>query len=322
MSKKPNFIAIGKRTIEMEQKSIHALTHRLDKGFEQACESLMQCRGRVVVTGIGKSGHIANKIAATLSSTGTPAFFMHPAEASHGDLGMLTANDAVLALSGSGNTNELLTLLPLIKRIGVPLIAMTGNLQSTLAQSADIHLDVSVEEEACPLGLAPTSSTTAALVMCDALAIALLEARGFSAEDFAFSHPGGTLGRRLLLKVSDVMEADFPQVKPEALLAEGLMEISQKGLGMTTITDQSHALLGIFTDGDLRRAIDRRDDLHNTNMSDLMIKNPITISDDMLAAQAMKIIEDNNISCLAVTTENNIVLGVVHLHALIKAGLA
>ena len=322
MSKKPNFIAIGKRTIEMEQKSIHALLHRLDKGFEQACESLMQCRGRVVVTGIGKSGHIANKIAATLSSTGTPAFFMHPAEASHGDLGMLTANDAVLALSGSGNTNELLTLLPLIKRIGVPLIAMTGNLQSTLAQSADIHIDVSVEEEACPLGRAPTSSTTAALVMGDALAIALLEARGFSAEDFAFSHPGGTLGRRLLLKVSDVMEADFPQVKPEALLAEGLMEISQKGLGMTTITDQSHALLGIFTDGDLRRAIDRRDDLHNTNMSDLMIKNPITISDDMLAAQAMKIIEDNNISCLAVTTENNIVLGVVHLHALIKAGLA
>jgi len=322
MSKKPNFIAIGKRTIEMEQKSIFALLHRLGKSFEQACESLMRCQGRVVVTGIGKSGHIANKIAATLSSTGTPAFFMHPAEASHGDLGMLTANDVVLTLSGSGNTNELLTLLPLIKRIGVPLIAMTGNLQSTLAQSADIHLDVSVEEEACPLGLAPTSSTTAALVMGDALAIALLEARGFSAEDFAFSHPGGTLGRRLLLKVSDVMEADFPQVKPEALLAEGLLEISQKGLGMTTITDQSHALLGIFTDGDLRRAIDRRDDLHNTNMSDLMIKNPITISDNMLAAQAMKIIEDNNISCLAVTTENNIVLGVVHLHALIKAGLA
>ncbi len=322
MSKKSNFIAIGRRTIEMEQKAIHALLHRLDKAFEQACESLLQCPGRVVVTGIGKSGHIANKIAATLSSTGTPAFFMHPAEASHGDLGMLTASDIVLALSGSGNTNELLTLLPLIKRIGVPLIAMTGNLQSTLAQSADIHLDVSVEEEACPLGLAPTSSTTTALVMGDALAIALLEARGFSAEDFAFSHPGGTLGRRLLLKVSDVMEADFPQVNPEALLAEGLMEISQKGLGMTTITDQSHALLGIFTDGDLRRAIDRRDDLHNTNMSALMIKNPITVSDDMLAAQAMKIIEDNNISCLAVTTDNNIVLGVVHLHALIKAGLA
>ena len=322
MSRKPSFIDIGKRTIEMEEKSIHALLNRLDKTFEQACESLLQCNGRVVVTGMGKSGHIANKIAATLSSTGTPAFFMHPAEASHGDLGMLTKNDAVIALSGSGSTNELITLLPLIKRIGVPLIAMTGNIQSTLAQSADIHLDVSVEQEACPLGLAPTSSTTTALVMGDALAIALLEARGFSAEDFAFSHPGGALGKRLLLKVSDIMETDFPKVTPNTLLADGLMEITQKGLGMTTVTNDHHSLLGIFTDGDLRRAIDRRDDLHNTQMSELMIKKPITVTGDMLAAQAMKIIEDNNISCLAVTDDNNIIVGVVHIHSLIKAGLA
>tara|TARA_B100000767_G_scaffold272965_2_gene301899 strand:- start:906 stop:1874 length:969 start_codon:yes stop_codon:yes gene_type:complete len=322
MTKKPNFIDIGKRTIEIEKKSIDALFHRLDEQFEKACESLMHCKGRVVVTGMGKSGHIANKIAATLSSTGTPAFFMHPAEASHGDLGMLTADDAVIALSGSGNTLEVVTLLPLIKRIGVPLIAMTGNVQSTLAESADIHLDVSVEEEACPLGLAPTSSTTATLVMGDALAIALLEARGFSAEDFAFSHPGGTLGKRLLLKVGDVMETDFPNVKPDAHLAEGLMEITQKGLGMTTVTNDQHLLLGIFTDGDLRRALDRREDLHNTKMSELMSEKPITVTSAMLAAQAMKIIEDNHISCLAVTDDRNIVMGVVHIHSLIKAGLA
>lgn len=318
---KLSFIDAARRTIELEQAAVANLADRINQEFEQACEILMGCSGRVVVTGMGKSGHIANKIAATLASTGTPAFFMHPGEASHGDLGMITANDTVVALSGSGSTSEVVTLIPLIKRIGASLIALTGNEQSTLAQAADVHLDVSVEQEACPLGLAPTSSTTAALVMGDALAVALLEARGFSADDFAFSHPGGALGKRLLLKVSDVMEADFPRVGPETSLSDALMEITQKGLGMTTIIDADGNLAGIFTDGDLRRALDKRKDLHATAISELMTPQCKTVDAESLAAQALKIMEDNSISALVVTRDAT-PCGVVHLHNLIKAGLA
>ncbi|HAW15008.1 MAG TPA: D-arabinose 5-phosphate isomerase [Cellvibrionales bacterium] len=316
------FIESGQRTVRLEQQAIEALYGRIDSHFSAACETLLACTGRVVVTGMGKSGHIANKIAATLASTGTPAFFMHPGEASHGDLGMLTSSDVVIALSGSGTTNEVITLLPLIKRIGAPLIAMTGNSSSTLSLAADVHLDVQVEEEACPLGLAPTSSTTATLVMGDALAVALLEARGFSAEDFAFSHPGGALGRRLLLKVSDVMQSDYPQVSPNTLLSDALMEITQKGLGMTTIINSNGTLAGIFTDGDLRRALDKRQDLHTTAITQLMTANCKTVHPDMLAAEALNIMEDNNISTLVVINKDNTPCAVVHIHTLIKAGLA
>ncbi|MDG1293333.1 MAG: KpsF/GutQ family sugar-phosphate isomerase [Pseudomonadales bacterium] len=316
------FIESGQRTVRLEQQAIEALHGRIDSHFSAACETLLACTGRVVVTGMGKSGHIANKIAATLASTGTPAFFMHPGEASHGDLGMLTSSDVVIALSGSGTTNEVITLLPLIKRIGASLIAMTGNSSSTLSLAADVHLDVQVEEEACPLGLAPTSSTTATLVMGDALAVALLEARGFSAEDFAFSHPGGTLGKRLLLKVSDVMQNDFPQVSPDTLLSDALMEITQKGLGMTTIINSNGTLAGIFTDGDLRRALDKRQDLHTTAIIELMTADCKTVHSDMLAAEALNIMEKNNISTLVVINKDNTPCAVVHIHTLIKAGLA
>lgn len=319
---KDAFIEAGQRTVRLEQQAIEALHSRIDRHFAAACKTLLACTGRVVVTGMGKSGHIANKIAATLASTGTPAFFMHPGEASHGDLGMLTNSDVVIALSGSGTTDEIITLLPLIKRIGAPLIAMTGNTSSTLAQTADIHLDAHVKEEACPLGLAPTSSTTTALVMGDALAVALLEARGFSAEDFALSHPGGTLGKRLLLKVSDVMQSDFPHVKPQTPLSDALMVITQKGLGMTTIIGDDGSLSGIFTDGDLRRALDKRKDLHNTAIAELMTAQCKTIQADMLAAEALNIMENNNISTLVVIDKSNIPCAVVHIHTLIKAGLA
>ncbi len=319
--KNSEFITAGQRTIRIEQEAIGALYQRIGSQFEQACEFMLHCTGRVVVTGMGKSGHIANKIAATLASTGTPAFFMHPGEASHGDLGMLTPADVVIAISGSGSTQEVVTLLPLIKRIGSPLIAMTGNPKSVLATAADSHIDVGVDREACPLGLAPTSSTTAALVMGDALAVALLEARGFSEEDFAFSHPGGTLGKRLLLKVSDVMQTDFPQVKPDASISEALMEITQKGLGMTTILDENNQLAGIFTDGDLRRALDKRHDLHETKISELMTTHSKTVVKDMLAAQALKIMEDNRITALVVIDEATKPCAVVHLHALIRSGL-
>ena len=278
-----------------------------------------------MVTGMGKSGHIANKIAATLASTGTPAFYVHPAEASHGDMGMITANDAVLALSNSGTTNEIITILPLLKRLNVPLIALTGAPNSTLATSADAHINASVKNEACPLGLAPTSSTTAALVMGDALAIALLEARGFTAEDFAFSHPGGALGRRLLLKVEHVMVSgnNVPKVAPSTTLSEALLEINSKALGMTTVVDDQDVLLGIFTDGDLRRNLDNiaKLDIYGTKISDIMSSNSKVCTADMLAAEAMNIMEENSITVLPVI-ENDKVIGAVHIHELIKAGLA
>jgi arabinose-5-phosphate isomerase len=320
-----SFFSSAQRTIKLETQAIADLANQVDADFEKACQILLQCKGRVVVTGMGKSGHIANKIAATLASTGTPAFYVHPAEASHGDMGMITANDAVLALSNSGTTNEIITILPLLKRLNVPLIALTGAPSSTLATSADAHINASVKNEACPLGLAPTSSTTAALVMGDALAIALLEARGFTAEDFAFSHPGGALGRRLLLKVEHVMVSgnNVPKVAPSTTLNEALLEISSKALGMTTVVDDQDILLGIFTDGDLRRNLDNiaKLDIYSTKISDIMSTNSKVCKVDMLAAEAMNIMEENSITVLPVV-ENNKVIGAVHIHELIKAGLA
>lgn len=311
------------RTIRMEAEAVAALQNRIGTGFDEACELLLATRGRVIVTGMGKSGHIARKIAATLASTGTPAFFVHPGEASHGDMGMITPEDVVIALSNSGSVPEIMTLLPLLKRMGTPLISMTGNPESALAQASDAHLDTGVETEACPLDLAPTSSTTAALVMGDALAIALLEARGFTAEDFAFSHPGGTLGRKLLLKVSDIMYSgdEIPRVTASTPLSEALLEVSHKRLGMTTITDGDGALLGVFTDGDLRRAIDAKIDINNTTMEKLMSRNPKTVGPQMLAAEAMRIMEENEISSLVVLDDKDRIAGVIHLKRLLHADI-
>jgi arabinose-5-phosphate isomerase len=314
----------AKRTIRLESQAIEDLLVRIGEDFQRACDIALACEGRIVVVGMGKSGHIANKIAATLASTGTPAFFVHPAEASHGDMGMITRKDVVLALSNSGSTAEIVTILPLIKRINVPLISMTGDPNSTLALAANANLDVSVRQEACPLNLAPTSSTTAALVMGDALAIALLETRGFTAEDFAFSHPGGALGKRLLLKVEDVMHtgASLPVVHPNTPLPEALLEITAKGLGMTTIIDADGNLAGIFTDGDLRRTLDQHRDFHHTTIDQVMTGNCKTVTPDMLAAEALRIMEDNTITGLVVLDAQRHPIGVVHLHDLIKAGLA
>ncbi|MEE2651880.1 MAG: KpsF/GutQ family sugar-phosphate isomerase, partial [Pseudomonadota bacterium] len=270
-----SYLDTAKRVIRMEGDAVDALGERIDDSFNRACELLLNCKGRVVVTGMGKSGHIGNKLAATLASTGTPAFFVHPVEASHGDMGMITAGDVVIALSNSGSTAELVTLIPLLKLLAVPVIAMTGKPNSELASSADVHLDVGVEQEACPLNLAPTSSTTVTLVMGDALAIALLEARGFTADDFAFSHPGGALGRRLLLKVDNIMHTGeaIPHINTGAKLSDALLEMSSKALGMTTVLNEDGSLAGIFTDGDLRRAIDRGIDIHQAKIDDVMTAN-------------------------------------------------
>ena len=301
-----------------------ALSSTLGPPFAAACRHILGINGRVVVTGMGKSGHIAGKIAATLASTGTPAFFVHPGEASHGDMGMITASDCVIALSNSGNTHEILTLLPLIKRLGIPLISMTGSDTSELAQAADVRLLASVETEACPLNLAPTSSTTAALVMGDALAIAILEARGFTAEEFAFSHPGGALGKRLLLRVADVMVSgsDIPTVTPTAALADAIAEMTQKGLGMTTIASDDRQLLGIFTDGDLRRAVKNGTDLRATSLTEAMTADARTIHQELLAAEAMALMERHQISALVVVDDQNTIIGIVTLLALLKAGLS
>ncbi len=308
--------------IQTEARAIEALQQRVNGSFLHACQLMFQCSGRVVVIGIGKSGHIARKIAATLASTGTPAFFVHPAEASHGDLGMITHKDVVLSLSNSGETDELLTILPLIKRQNVPLIAMTGNEFSSLAKLADVHLDVSVSEEACPLGLAPTASTTAALVMGDALAIALLEARGFTSEDFARSHPAGTLGRRLLVRISDIMHSgkQVPVVDEHASLTCALVEMTRTGLGMTAVTNAGGQLLGVFTDGDLRRAVDDDDvDLRDTPVVRLMTSDPKTITADKLAVEAAQVMEAYKIHALLVVDENNRVVGALNIHDLMRA---
>ena len=314
--------AAGRRVIEIEVAAIKALSARIDAAFTRACQLMLACEGRVVVSGIGKSGHIARKIAATLASTGTPAFFVHPAEASHGDLGMITVKDVVLALSNSGETDELLTILPVVKRKGVPLIAMSGNERSSLARLADVHLDVSVAEEACPLGLAPTSSTTAALVMGDALAIALLEARGFTSDDFAASHPAGQLGRRLLVHISDVMHTgkEIPRVEPGASVTQALMEMSRKNLGMTAIADADDQLCGVFTDGDLRRTLDDASvDLRSTPVSALMTANPRTISADKLAIEAAQMMEAHKISGLLVVDDAGLLVGALNFHDLLRA---
>jgi len=318
-----SYVASARRTIRMECDAVAALEQRIDGDFVKACELLLDIRGRVIVTGMGKSGHIATKIAATLASTGTPAFYVHPAEASHGDIGMITADDAVVALSNSGRSPEVVTLLPLLKRLGIPLVSMTGDPGSPLAEAADAHLNTGVATEACPLNLAPTSSTTTALVMGDALAIALLEARGFTAEDFAFSHPGGTLGKKLLLKVEDVMHTGsaIPRVHADTVLAAALLEISRKGLGMTTVTAADDQLLGIFTDGDLRRALDENVDVRSTLISDLMTCNAKSIAPNMLAAEALRIMEENKITSLVVKDGDSMV-GVLHLMSLLQAGIA
>jgi len=323
-SKSPNefdFIHSGQRTIEMEQQAVLSLKARIDESFVTACNLILNCRGRVVVTGMGKSGHIGNKIAATLASTGTPAFFVHPGEASHGDMGMIQPEDVVIALSNSGESGEVTSLLPLFKRLGSKLISMTGNPDSSLGKAADAHLNTGVEKEACPLDLAPTSSTTTALVMGDALAVALLEARGFTAEDFAFSHPGGSLGRRLLLKVEDIMhaEAQIPVVTPDTPMAEALLVVTSKGLGMTTI-QQNGKLAGIFTDGDLRRAVDQGVDIHTARIGDVMTANCKTTEPGILAAEALKQMEDGSINALVVMRGDQ-VAGVITMHDMLRAGV-
>ena len=324
MNTTSNYINSAKRTLTIEARAVQALVDSLGAAFDGCCDLILACNGRVVVTGMGKSGHIGKKIAATLASTGTPAFFMHPGEASHGDLGMITANDVVIALSNSGATQEVLYLVPLIKRLQAPMIAMTGKPDSELATAASFHLNVAVAEEACPLGLAPTSSTTATLAMGDALAVALLEARGFTAEDFAFSHPGGALGRKLLLKVADLKVSGpaTPAVSPQCSVRDALFEVTSKGLGMTTVINAEQQLLGVFTDGDLRRAIDRNTDIINTPVQNVMTAPGLTCQDQMLAAEALGLMEARNITALPVVDADNKVSGVIHLHELIKAGLA
>lgn len=316
-------LALGRAVLETEAEAVAALAGRLDERFIRACGLLLACTGRIVVTGMGKSGHIGNKIAATLASTGSPAFFVHPGEASHGDLGMITAQDAVLALSNSGETAELLTILPLIKRLGVPLVTLTGNPGSTLARAADAALDVSVDKEACPLGLAPTSSTTATLAMGDALAVALLEARGFTPEDFARSHPSGSLGRRLLLRVDDLMhDGDaIPRVDIGAALTDALMEMTRKGLGMTAVVAANGAIEGIFTDGDLRRTLDRDLDLRTAGVAEVMSRDPRTIRSGALAAEALKLMDTNRINGLLVVDADGCLIGAVNMHDLLRAGV-
>lgn len=316
-------LARGRRVLDTEIAAITAVRERLQANFVDACRLLHDCKGRVVVSGMGKSGHIGNKVAATLASTGTPAFFLHPAEAGHGDIGMITADDVFLALSNSGETPELLTILPVIKRLGIPIVVMTGRPTATLAQAADVVLDVSVPEEACPHNLAPTASTTATLAVGDAIAVAILEARGFTQEDFARSHPGGILGRRLLLRIGDVMRTgdELPAVGPDASLREGLLEMSRKGLGMTAIVDATHRVLGIFTDGDLRRTLDRDSDLRTMRMSDVMTANPKTVNRDMLAAEAVHLLETSRITQLLVVDEQGILIGALNVHDLFRAGV-
>ncbi|HBD9220213.1 TPA: KpsF/GutQ family sugar-phosphate isomerase [Legionella pneumophila] len=316
-------IQLALDVIEAEAGAVYALCNKIGEDFVRCCELILACKGRVVVIGMGKSGHIGAKIAATLASTGTPAFFVHPAEASHGDLGMITKSDLVLAISNSGNTSEIVTLLPLIKYLNVPLITLTGNPDSTLAKQATINIDVSVAQEACPLGLAPTTSTTVALVMGDALAIALLDARGFTAEDFARAHPGGNLGKRLLLRVEDVWHAgdQLPIVHESTTISDALIEVTQKRLGMTTIINQSGLLQGIFTDGDIRRALNNGYDVHTTLISDVMTRNCRTIAKGTLVVEALQQMEKFSITSLIVISENKKPLGVVSLHDILKAGV-
>ena len=316
-------LTLAGRVLDIESQAVLQLKQRLDGSFTTACKLCLDTTGRIVVTGMGKSGHIAGKIAATLASTGTPAFFMHPADASHGDLGMITGQDLLLAVSYSGETQEVVTILPLVKRMGAKLISMTGKPGSTLAKAADAHLNVAVDEEACPLNLAPTASTTATLAMGDALAVALLESRGFTAEDFARSHPSGSLGKRLVLRVSDVMHTggEIPAVRENVKLSEGLVEMSRKGLGMTAIVDEKNTILGIFTDGDLRRALDSGVDVHKTEMRTVMHRECKTVAPDVLAAEAVHLMEEYKITALLVAGQDRRLLGALNVHDLFRAGI-
>jgi len=309
--------------LDIEADALRALSTRLDAGFADAVHLILACSGRVVVSGMGKSGHVGGKIAATLASTGTPAFFMHPGEASHGDLGMITPNDVVLALSNSGESNEIVSIVSLIKRRGAKLIAMTGNPNSTMAREADVHLNAAVDKEACPLNLAPTASTTAALALGDALAVALLDARGFSADDFARTHPGGSLGRRLLVHVRDVMHTgdELPRIDLDASLKVALLEMTQKGLGMTAVVDAAARVVGVFTDGDLRRALEHALDLQQARVADLMTKHPKTIRADELAVAAVEKMDTLKINGLLVVDDDNTLLGALNMHDLLKAGV-
>jgi len=319
-----NTRSLALAVLAIEAEAVSALAARIDARFLTACEHILACRGRVVVTGMGKSGHIGGKLAATLASTGTPAFFVHPGEASHGDLGMITREDAVIVLSNSGETDELLTILPIIRRLGVPLIAMTGNPESRLALEATVNLDVSVDREACPLGLAPTSSTTAALAMGDALAVAVLDARGFTADDFARSHPGGRLGRRLLIHVGDIMRTGeaIPCIQAGTPLRDALVEISRKGLGMVVICNDVREIEGVFTDGDLRRTLDRGLDVHRLTIGDVMTANGFAARPEWLAVQALQTMESHRINALPVVDDNLRLVGALNMHDLLRAGVA
>jgi len=318
-----SLLSIGRATVDIEAEAVLELKSRIDQAFVEACERILACTGRVVVTGMGKSGHIGSKIAATLASTGTPAFFVHPGEASHGDLGMITRQDLVIAISNSGETSEVLTILPLIKRLGVPLISMTGKPASTLAQAATVHLDVSVAKEACPLNLAPTASTTATLVMGDALAVALLESRGFTKEDFALSHPGGSLGRRLLLTVAELMRSgdELPVVESGTPLRQALLEMTRKGLGMTAIVDAAGVVIGVYTDGDLRRTLDSGVDLRTVPIDEVMTRGGRSIEASALAAAAVERMEAHKITALLVKGSAGELLGIVHMHDMLRAGV-
>ena len=322
MANSSDYLTSARRTIQIESDALKSFESRLDERFSEACELILNCSGRVIVSGMGKSGHVGRKIAATLASTGTPAFFVHPAEAGHGDLGMITAEDIVIGISYSGTSVELLTLIPVIKRMGTPLIGISGNDQSALAKESNIHLNIKVENEACPLDLAPTSSTTLTLVLGDCLAIALLEKRGFTAEDFAFSHPSGALGKKLLLKVEDIMHSGsaIPECSPDSPLKEALVVMTEKGLGITIITEESK-LLGVFTDGDLRRVFETNQDMRSTAMRDLMNANPKTINQNILAAQALGFMEDHKITAVIVTNTENQPVGVLHMHDILRAGV-
>ena len=317
-----DFKSIGKKVLDIESTAIANLKDQLDNNFDIACQLCLDCTGKIIVMGIGKSGHIADKLAATLASTGTPSFFVHPGEASHGDLGMISKSDVVMALSNSGKTEEIVNLLPILKNMGIKIIAMTGDDNSTIATASDVHIDVGVEEEACPMNLSPTASTTAALAMGDAIAVALLEKRGFSVEDFAKSHPGGSIGKKLLLLVQDIMHMEelIPVVLQDDKLARGLIEMSEKALGMTAIINKKEELVGIFTDGDLRRTLEANVDIQTTLMKEVMTQNCITVKPNLLAVKAVEIIQENKITSLVVIEENKIV-GALNIHDLFRAGV-
>jgi len=318
-----NFIEQGLRVLDVERQALSDIAQYVDENFHNACQLMYDCEGRIIVIGMGKSGHIGNKIAATLASTGSPAFFVHPGEASHGDLGMITKNDVVMLISNSGETSEVLNIIPVLKRLGAKMISMTGNTQSTMATLANVHVCIKVEKEACSLGLAPTSSTTATLAMGDAMAVALLEARGFTADDFALSHPGGSLGKRLLLTLKDVMHsgANTPIISVSQTVKDALIEMSAKGLGMTAIVDENQQLVGLFTDGDLRRILEHRIDIHTTQINVVMTKSCTTATQDILAAEALNIMEHKRINGLIVVNKLNQPIGALNMQDLLKAGV-